>query len=128
MADIHDAIEILKSLRELVVTEPALSAFIPAVDAVLSQAEAIARGDRDIPLFDAKGSVPIGRSVPKIPTVDLATALRTTFDRLPSIDTQGDERLTRAYATLLRNAHVSILHAIFQQYPEILPKPSSDDA
>jgi hypothetical protein len=126
MSDIHDVIQILEALRKLVGDEPALSAFIPAADAVLNQANALAKGDRDIPMFDAAGSVPMGRNVPTIPTRDLAIALRKTFDDLPTIETGGDERLTRAYARLLRNAHVSILHAVFKQYPDILPKPSAD--
>jgi hypothetical protein len=122
MSDIHDVIGILKSLRSLVGAEPGLSPFIPAADAVLRQAEAISRGELDVPLFKATDSVPMGRNVPSIPTEELARALRVTFDELPSIDDGGDPQLARAYATLLRNAHVSILHAIFKQYPEILPK------
>jgi hypothetical protein len=122
MSDIYDVIDILSALRDLVGTEPGLSSFIPAADAVLEQAEAIARGEVDIPLLRITDNVPIGRNVPNIPTQDLARALRVTFDKLPSIDDKGDRQLAKAYATLLRNAEVSILHAIFTQYPEILPK------
>jgi hypothetical protein len=120
--ELRDVIDILQALCDLTRAEPGLSAFRPAADAVLAQAEGIARGELDVPLFKAGGAVPVGRDVPIIPSQDLARALRVTFDRLPSIDTKGDERLARAYATLLRNAHVSILHAIFKQFPEILPK------
>jgi hypothetical protein len=126
MSDIQDVIQILEALRKVVGDEPALSAFIPAADAILDQASAIARGERDIPLFEAAGSVLVGRNVPTIPTRDLAIALRKTFDDLPMIETGGDERLTLAYARLLGNAHLSILHGIFKQYPDILPKPSPD--
>jgi hypothetical protein len=126
MSDIHDVIQILESLQRLVTNEPALSPFIPAADALLNQAAAIERGDRDIPLFPSSDGVPIGKNVPPIPTKDLAIAIRATFDALPSIE--GDAQLSRAYARLLRNAHVSVLHGIFQQYPEILPKPVREDA
>ena len=36
MSDIYDVIEIVKSLHTLVTNEPALSAFIPAADAILA--------------------------------------------------------------------------------------------
>jgi hypothetical protein len=126
MANIDDTISILDSLRQLIADDPELLAFAPAADAVLGQAQAIARGELDIPAFEVAGSIPIGRNVPKIPTRNHAVALRVTFDRLPSIETHGDERLAYAYATLLRNAYISVLHAIFTQYPDVLPRPLRD--
>jgi hypothetical protein len=124
MSDIHDVIDILSALRQLVVAESALAGFIPAADALLEHARTIADGSRVILLFDGSNGVPINKQVPRIPTRELAIALRATFDQLPTIAGDDDPQLKMAYAALLRNAHASILSAIFQQYPEVLPTPT----
>ena len=121
MSDIQAGIEGLRALRAFIATEPALSAFVPAAEAVVSQAETIGRGDLDIEKFSADGSIPIDRNVPRIASIELAMELRKAIEAVPPFYEEGNQQLNRAYAILLGNLYLGIFCAVFQQYPEILP-------
>lgn len=121
MLDRQMVLTIFSDLRSLVANEPQLSGFVPAAKELVMQAEALARGEQHIPLIESLGRVPVGPDLPEIPNEKIARALRTTFDRLPSHGPDEDEGLAAAYRTLLRNAAVSVLFAIFEQFPQIIP-------
>ena len=122
MLDLHLVVHIFSNLRDQVAQEPKLSGFAPAAKELLNQAEGLVRGERDLPQIEALGTVPTGAGLPVIPNESVAIALRMTFDRLPSHSDDEEERLAKAYRRLLRNAAVSVLFAIFEQYPQVIPK------
>jgi hypothetical protein len=122
MLDLHLVVLIFSNLRDQIAHEPKLSGFAPAATELLIQAESLVRGERDLAQIESLGRVPTGPDLPVIPNENLATTLRTTFDRLPSHGDDEAELLARAYRRLLRNAAVSVLFAVFEQYPQVIPK------
>ena len=122
MLDLPAISVIFSDLGELIRHEPKLSGFAPAATELSIQAEGLVRGERDLPRIDELDRVPTGPNLPVIPNENLAIALRRTFDRLPSYGDDEEELLAKAYRRLLRNAAVSVLFAIFEQYPQVIPK------
>jgi len=122
MLDLQLVVHIFSNLRDQVAQEPKLSGFAPAAKELLNQVEGLVRGERELAQIEALGTVPTGPDLPMIPNESLAIALRMTFDRLPSHSDDEEELLAKAYRRLLRNAAVSVLFAIFEQYPQVIPK------
>jgi len=122
MLDLQLVVLIFSNLRDQIADEPKLSGFALAATELLNQAEGLLRGERDLAQIEALGTVPTGARLPVIPSESLAIALRMTFDRLPSHSHDEEERLAKAYRRLLRNAAVSVLFAVFEQYPQVIPK------
>ena len=122
MLDLKLVVQIFSNLRDQIAHEPKLSGFASAARELLNQAEGLVRGERDLVQIEALGTVPTGPGLPVIPNESLAIALRMTFDRLPSHSDDEEESLAKAYRRLLRNAAVSVLFAVSEQYPQVIPK------
>lgn len=125
MLDLQLVLVIFRNLHAHIASEPMLSGFAPAAKELLIQAEGLVRGERSLQQIESLSGVATGADLPVIPNEKLAVALRATFDRLPPHADDEDPLLARAYRRLLRNAAVSVLFAVFEQYPQVIPKESA---
>jgi hypothetical protein len=121
MMDLHEMYERFSELRIFVASEPRLAAFAPAAHELQRQAASIVTGERAVPPFQDEGEIPIGRNVPLLSDEDVARALLKELAKIPSFEPDEDPLLALAYGTLLRNVTVSMMRAIFAQYPHIVP-------
>lgn len=101
-------------LDEFVTSDPALGAFGEAVTTLREQARQLTLGVRDLPI--------IARSSAVIPDRVRAGRLVEIISHLPPME--GGELLADrlALARLLGNLVNGITHAIFSQFPELVPR------
>jgi hypothetical protein len=120
---------VLEAFRDLLVSvesEPGLAAFSPAARELYRQVRLLQGGERKIDNFSTRGPIQIKDDVPALPNREAAELLLRGIARLPGvIPGEDDPSFIRAYATILRNMTVSMMHAIFKQYPEIVPKQAA---
>jgi hypothetical protein len=119
---LHRILPAFRDLLDLVANDHELVEFAPAARELYRQVRVLHRGGREIPKFSKDGPIRIKPNVPALPNAGAASRLLAKIERLPGPFPGVDEpEFVRAYARVLRNMVVSMMSAIFAQYPEIIP-------
>lgn len=115
MGAFHEQVlKAFQAVRDVIVGDPSLGAFVQTAETLLAQAHDFTRGIE----VSAIQKVP----VPQIPSRESAERLIAAMGPLPPLEDDEDPALRSAYARLLANLAVGITAGIYRDFPDVVPR------
>ncbi len=116
MVDLQAAVNAYANLHAYVANEEALGHLRPAAEQLENVARRLAAGHLELFIPDPS------LRASSIPTRELAAGIMARISEIPGVDGTESAELRKAYAHLSAAVVYTIMHVIFRDYPDLVPR------